>query len=111
VIAQRLARGRDGKHQAAVEILRGGATTSQSILENRLNDLSYLMEGRQGGMQTLDQHLIELYQAGTVSGTEAMRLAANPETVGAGLRAPRQAKAAPDSVASDLVPIDSDLVP
>ena len=111
VIAQRLARGRDGKHQAAVEILRGGATTSKSILGNRLKDLSFLMEGRQGGMQTLDQHLIELYQAGTVSGTEAMRLAVDPETVGAGLRTPRQAKAAPDSVASDLVPVDSDLVP
>jgi Tfp pilus assembly ATPase PilU len=62
-------------------------------------------------MQTLDQHLIELYQAGTVSGTEAMRLAVSPETVGAGLRTPRQAKAAPDSVESDLVPVDSDLKP
>jgi twitching motility protein PilT len=111
LIAQRLARTREGKLQAAVEILRGGANTSKAILGNRLKDLGFYMEGRQGGMLTLDQHLIELYQAGTISGTEAMRLAVNPEAVGAGLRAPQQVKATSDGAASDLSPDDSDLLP
>jgi twitching motility protein PilT len=94
VIAQRLASTRDGKFRAAVEVLRGGPNTTKAIQENRLKDLVFLMEGRQHGMQSLDQHLIELNQAGVISGTEAMRLASNPEAVGVGLRAARQASAA-----------------
>jgi twitching motility protein PilT len=103
VIAQRLATTRDGKFRAAVEVLRGGPVTSKSIHENRLKDLSYLMEGRQGGMQSLDQHLIELHQSGVISGTEAMRLAANPEAVGAGLRSFRQASTGQERAAAGLV--------
>ena len=68
-----------GDDLIAVEVLRGGATTSKSIQENRLKDLTYFIEGRQGGMQSLDQHLIELHQSGAISGTEAMRLASTPE--------------------------------
>ena len=96
VIAQRLASTRDGKFRAAVEVLRAGPVTSKAIVENRLKDLSYVMEGRQGGMQSLDQHLIELHQSGVISGTEAMRLATNPEAVGVGLRTLRQAQPSPD---------------
>jgi twitching motility protein PilT len=91
VVAQRLANTKDGKLRAAVEVLRGGVNTSRSILENRLKDLSFLIEGRQGGMQSLDQHLVELYQAGLISGTETMRLASNPEVVAVELRTKRQA--------------------
>ena len=93
VIALRLANTKDGKILPAVEILRGGVNTTRSVLENRLKDLSFLMEGRQGGMQTLDQHLIELYQAGAISGTETMRLASNPENVAVELRTKSQASA------------------
>jgi twitching motility protein PilT len=105
VIAQRLASTRDGKVRAAVEVVRGGLVTSKSIQENRLKDLSYIMEGRQGGMQSLDQHLIELHQAGVISGTEALRLASNPEAVGIGLRTLRQANPGPDRPAAGLVDI------
>jgi len=105
VIAQRLASTRDGKFRAAVEVLRGGPVTSKAIQENRLKDLSYLIEGRQGGMQSLDQHLIELHQSGVISGTEAMRLASNPEAVGAGLRTFRQANPGQDRPASGLVDV------
>lgn len=111
VIAQRLAKTRDGKLRPAVEVLRGGANTVKAIQENRLKDLGYFIEGRQGGMQTLDQHLIELYRSGAVSGTEAMRLASNPEAVGAGLRAPQPAAAARDRAAPDLVGDDPGLAP
>jgi twitching motility protein PilT len=111
VIAQRLAKTRDGKFRPAVEVLRGGVNASKSILENRLKDLSYYIEGRQGGMQSLDQHLIELNQAGVISGTETMRLATNPEAVGVGLRALRQASTAPVPAAANLVGSDQGLLP
>jgi twitching motility protein PilT len=100
VIAQRLASTKDGKSRAAVEVLRGGPNLVKAIQENRLKDLSYVIEGRHGGMQSLDQHLIELYQSGVISGTEAMRLASNPEAVGAGLRTLRQPKPGSDRPAS-----------
>lgn len=101
VIAQRLAKARDGKLRPAVEVLRGGINASRSILEHRLKDLTYYIEGRNAGMQSLDQHLLELNQAGVISGTEAMRLATNPEAVGEGLRAIRPAPSAANPVASD----------
>jgi hypothetical protein len=41
-------------------------------------------------MQQLEQHLLELYQTGIISGTEAMRLATNPESVAEGLRMMRR---------------------
>jgi len=94
VIAQQLARTRDGKFRPAVEVFRGGINTSKAIQENRLKDLSFFIEGRRGGMQSLDQHLLELHHSGVISGTEAMRLATNPEAVGEGLRALRQATTA-----------------
>jgi len=50
VIAQRLAKTRDGKFRPAVEVFRGGVEVSKSIQENRLQDLSYYIEGRRGGM-------------------------------------------------------------
>jgi twitching motility protein PilT len=111
VIAQRLAKTRDGKFRPAIEVLRGGVNASKSILENRLKDLSYYIEGRQGGMQSLDQHLIELNQAGVISGTETMRLATNPEAVGVGLRALRQANTGPVPAAANLVGSDQGLLP
>ncbi len=82
VIAQQLAKTRDGKFRPAVEVFRGGAAVSQSILDNRLQDLRHQIASRQGGMQSLDQHLIELNRSGVISGTETMRLATNPEAVG-----------------------------
>jgi twitching motility protein PilT len=94
VIAQRLAKTRDSKFRPAVEIFRGGLIASKALMENRVKDLTFFIEGRRGGMQSLDQHLLELNQSGVISGTEAMRLATNPESVGEGLRALRQAATA-----------------
>ena len=90
VIAQKLAVTKDGKRRPAVEILRGGQYTTRCILENRWTDLSSYLGSRQGGMLQLEQHLLELYQTGVISGTEAMKLATNPETVAEGLRAMRR---------------------
>ena len=100
VIVQQLAKTRDGKFRPAVEIFRGGVNTTKPIVEGRIKDLNFFIESRQGGMQTLDQHLLELHQAGLISGTETMRLANNPEAVGVGLRAARQASAASSTTGS-----------
>jgi twitching motility protein PilT len=111
VIAQQLARTRDGTLRPAVEVLRGGVDASRSILENRLKDLRFLIEGRRGGMQSLDQHLLELHQAGVISGTETMRLAQDPEAVGLGLRALRQASVNPSPPDASLVDANQELLP
>jgi twitching motility protein PilT len=86
VISQRLAVTRDGNRRAAMEILRGGPVTSKYILENRLGELSDFIGTRQQGMQRFDQHLIDLYNQKVISGTEAIRVATNPEAVALGLR-------------------------
>ena len=90
IVAQKLAATKDGKRRPVVEVLRGGQYTARCILENRWTDLSNYLGSRQGGMQQLEQHLLELYQAGVISGTEAMKLATNPETVAEGLRMMRR---------------------
>jgi twitching motility protein PilT len=86
VISQRLAVTRDNNRRAVMEILRGGPVTSKFIQENRLGELSDYINTRELGMQRFDQHLIDLYNQKVISGTEAMRLATNPEAVALGLR-------------------------
>jgi twitching motility protein PilT len=86
VISQRLAVTRDGGRRAVMEILRGGPVTSKFITDNRLGELNDYMSGREGGMQRFDQHLLDMYHQKAVSGTEALRLASNPESVALGMR-------------------------
>jgi twitching motility protein PilT len=86
IISQRLAVTREGKLRAVMEILRGGPVTTKFILDNKLNELSDYISSREGGMQKFDQHLVDLYNKKIISGTEAMRLATNPEAVALGLR-------------------------
>jgi twitching motility protein PilT len=100
VIVQQLAKTRDGKLRPAVGIFRGGPINTRPIVDNQIKDVNFFIEGRQGGMQSLDQHLLELHQAGLISGTETMRLANNPEGVAVGLRALRQATAAASTAGS-----------
>jgi twitching motility protein PilT len=109
IVAQRLAFTRGGQSRAAVEVLRGGLNTSNAMKENRLKELNYLMESRQGGMQSLDQHLIELHQSGVISGTEAMRLASNPEVVGERLRTHRRATPTADQPVADVVELKQEV--
>lgn len=91
VIGLRLATTKDGQRRPVVEVLRGGPATARSLGDGRVQDLALYMTGRQNGMQTFDQHLAQLHQAGLISGTEAMRLATNPENVMSELRSQRAA--------------------
>ncbi|MEO0964878.1 MAG: PilT/PilU family type 4a pilus ATPase [Planctomycetota bacterium] len=82
IISQRLARVPDGKGRVpVVEVLRGVPITKKVILEGEMTKLTSVIASREMGMQLFDQHLIELYQDKKISGTEALRLASNPEAV------------------------------
>jgi pilus retraction protein PilT len=93
ITSQRLAQTKDGKRRPAIEVLRGGPVTAKSLLERRLGDLKNLPAGRQGGMQKIEQHLVALHQAGVISGTEAMRLANEPDQVAPHIRSAKAASA------------------
>ena len=70
----------------AVEILRGTPVVRKCILEGRYEGIRQAMTNRDNEMQTFDQHLVELYRARRVSGTEALRLSSNREALAMMLR-------------------------
>ncbi|HEX5442646.1 MAG TPA: ATPase, T2SS/T4P/T4SS family, partial [Pirellulales bacterium] len=88
VTSQRLVVDKDGKHRPVVEILRGGAVTSKYIMENRIADLADYIATREFGMQTFDQHLIQLYRAGAINGVQALAAATTPEALALEIRMP-----------------------
>jgi len=92
IISQRLLATRDGDRRPAVEVLRGSAVTEYYILQNKLDELHKYMESGDSGMQTFDQHLLKMYQADVVSGTEALRWASNPEKLSMRMRMSRRRK-------------------
>ncbi|MBS0189736.1 MAG: PilT/PilU family type 4a pilus ATPase [Phycisphaerales bacterium] len=86
IISQRLITGRDDKRRPAIEILRGGPVTARYILEGKIAELANYLQMGEAGMQSFDQHILGMYQAEEISGTEAMRFATNPEAMGMGMR-------------------------
>ena len=74
VISQRLVKTTDGKRTAAVEILRKNTRIRDMILDHRDGEIvDAIKEGRRTyGMQTFDQHLLELYQNGVIKRDEAL---------------------------------------
>ena len=66
--------------------MRNTAVVSKAILEGRITSLPQAIANRDNGMQLFDQHLIELYNAGQITGTEALRLSTNPDAVALALR-------------------------
>jgi twitching motility protein PilT len=86
IISQRLLTTRDGKRVPALEILRGSGVTKRLIVENRLNELPKYIRTGESGMQTFDQHILEIYNQEIVSGTEALRWASNPESLAMAMR-------------------------
>jgi twitching motility protein PilT len=81
IISQRLVLLRDGGRRPAVEILRGGPVTEKFIMEGKLTELSTHIESGEGGMQTFDQHLLQMFNAHLITGAEALKHASRPEAL------------------------------
>ena len=74
-IAQRLIPKRDGKgRSAAVEIMMNSPLISDMIFKGEVNEIKAIMaKSRELGMQTFDQALFDLYEAGEISYEDALR--------------------------------------
>ncbi len=82
VISQRLARTPDGSGRIpALEIMRGTPVVQKLILEGRISTLPQALTSRDLQMCSFDQYLADLYHAKKITGTEALRLATNAESL------------------------------
>ncbi len=91
IISQRLLTSADGKSRVpAVEILRGGPVTEKFIIEGRLAELADYVQRGECGMQSFDQHLLELFNQNVISGREALGWASKPEAFAMAMRGIRQ---------------------
>ncbi len=87
VVSQRLAKTRNGKDRLpVVEVMRNTPVVRKIIAEGETGLLSKAIANGDSGMQLFDQHLSKLYKAEMISGTEALRLASNPEALGMMMR-------------------------
>ncbi len=75
IISQRLIPKRDGKGRvAAVEIMLNSPLISDLIFKGEVHEIKEIMKkSREMGMQTFDQHLFEIYEAGLISFEDALR--------------------------------------
>ncbi|MCK5830741.1 MAG: PilT/PilU family type 4a pilus ATPase [Methylococcales bacterium] len=74
IISQRLVKTVDGGRTAAIEILINTPLISDLIAKGDISGMKPIMaKSRELGMQTFDQALLELYQAGTISYDEALK--------------------------------------
>jgi twitching motility protein PilT len=69
-----------------VEILRGGPVTEKYVLEGKLAQLSEYIEGGESGMQSFDQHLLQMYNERLIAGREALKQANRPEALATAMR-------------------------
>jgi twitching motility protein PilT len=83
VLTQQLLKRKDGKGRvAAMEIMIGTHAVRNLIRENKIAQIpSSLQTGRQYGMQTMDQALIELYQKEIVTKEAIEKLVSNPSVM------------------------------
>jgi twitching motility protein PilU len=74
VVSQRLVRSLDGKRKAAIEILLNTPTVAELLSKGQSAAIKPIMDkSRELGMQTFDQALFDLYDAGDISYEEAIR--------------------------------------
>ena len=75
IISQRLIPKKDGKgRQVAVEIMLNSPLIQDLIFKGEVHEIKAIMaKSRELGMQTFDQHLFELYEAGLISYEDALR--------------------------------------
>lgn len=83
VICQRLLPRADGTGSVpAVEVMLGTATVRKLIRENKVEKLSAaIQEGRDQGMQTFNQSLVDLVQSGVITDETAFAYSPNPESL------------------------------
>jgi twitching motility protein PilT len=87
VICQRLAKRRDGKGRVPViEIMQATPLVRKYILEGEFEKLKGTVGNKEGGCQSFDQHLTELFQKQTIDVAEAKRLATNVDALNLALR-------------------------
>ncbi|MEA1926765.1 MAG: PilT/PilU family type 4a pilus ATPase [Candidatus Auribacterota bacterium] len=81
VVAQRLiARKEGGGRVPACEVLISTPTARKQIMDGKTGELHATMEaGRISGMQTFNQSILKLYEAGKIGYEEAMENSDNPE--------------------------------
>lgn len=74
VISQRLVTSADNTFiLPALEIMIGTPTVRKLIHDGNTRDLPQAIQNREGGMQTLNQHLVNLVRSGVISIEEAMK--------------------------------------
>jgi twitching motility protein PilT len=86
IISQRLLATRKDGLRPAVEILRSTPYVQKCIVENRIADLRDYLERGESGMQSFDQHILQMRREELISGTEAMRWATRPEALALAMR-------------------------
>jgi len=74
IISQRLIKTLDGGRTAAIEVLLNTPLISDLIAKGDVSGIKEVMQrSRELGMQTFDQAVFDLYQAGTISYDEALK--------------------------------------
>jgi twitching motility protein PilT len=81
VMCMRLIPRSDGKGRVpAMEILRATPIIKKLLLEGATKSIpEYIKEGREFGMQTFNQSLLDLYQRGLIGFEDALQNSSNPE--------------------------------
>ena len=74
IISQRLVLGKDGKRVAAVEVMLNTPHIADLILKGQVDEIREAMEeSPEGGMQSFDQALYNLYKEGRIELEEALK--------------------------------------
>ncbi|MEK6621624.1 MAG: type IV pilus twitching motility protein PilT [Planctomycetota bacterium] len=83
VVTQTLLKRKDGKGRyAALEIMIGTSAVKNLIRENKIAQIpSSIQTGRQHGMQTMDQALIDMYQKDIVTREAIEKLVSSPSSL------------------------------
>jgi twitching motility protein PilU len=81
-VSQRLVRTADGKRAAAIEILLGTPLVQDMIRRGDVHEIKEVMEKSESlGMQTFDNALYKLFQAGKIDLDEALKNADSPNNL------------------------------
>jgi twitching motility protein PilT len=87
VLCQRLAKKRDGKGRVPViEIMLATPLVRKYILDGEFEKLKGTVGNKDGGSQSFDQHLTDLFQRQIIDVSEAKRLATNVDALNLALR-------------------------